>query len=129
MTGWATPPATTCWPGPPTASFTTPGPGDRVARVGGDEFVVILRDLASDETVEAVASRIEDSLSAPYQVGPETIRVGASVGIAHGAPGEATKLVVARADRAMYDVKRTRRPSGRQVSVGAEGLEPPTSAL
>ena len=86
-------------------------PSDRVARVGGDEFVVILRDLAPGETVEAVASRIEDALSAPYQVGPETIKVGASVGIAYGAPGETISEVVDRADRAMYAVKRTRQPS------------------
>ena len=83
-------------------------PADRVARVGGDEFVVILRDMAPNETVEAVASRIEDALSAPYQVGPNTVRVGASVGIAYATPGEAVSAVVARADSAMYKVKRTR---------------------
>jgi diguanylate cyclase (GGDEF)-like protein len=83
-------------------------PADRVARVGGDEFVVILRDLDRDETVEAVASRIEDAVSAPYQVGPDTIRVGASVGVAHGTPGEDVSAMMARADRAMYEVKRAR---------------------
>lgn len=86
-------------------------PADRVARVGGDEFVVILRDLPPDETAEAVASRIEDALSTPYQVGPDTISVGASVGIAYGTPDEAVSLVVARADSAMYKVKRTRVPA------------------
>ena len=83
-------------------------PADRVARVGGDEFVVILRDLAPNETVEAVASRIEDALSGPYQVGPDTVRLGASVGIAYGTPGEPVGAVMARADSAMYKVKRTR---------------------
>jgi GGDEF domain-containing protein len=55
-----------------------------------------------------VASRIEHAVAAPYQVGPNTIRVGASVGIAHSRPGEALSSVVARADRAMYRVKRGR---------------------
>ena len=94
-------------------------PADRVARVGGDEFLVILHDLAPDETAEAVASRIEDALSAPYQVGPETIRVGASVGIAYGTPDEAVSVVVARADSAMYDRKRTRVPRAGEVISGA----------
>lgn len=87
-------------------------PADRVARLGGDEFVVILRDPALNE-VEAVASRIENAVSAPYQVGPDTVQVGASVGIAHGTPGEAISAVVARADSAMYKVKRTRARSAR----------------
>jgi GGDEF domain-containing protein len=80
---------------------------------------VILHDLAPDETAEAVASRIEDALSAPYQVGPETIRVGASVGIAYGTPDEAVSVVVARADSAMYDRKRTRVPRAGEVISGA----------
>jgi diguanylate cyclase (GGDEF)-like protein len=82
-------------------------PADQVARVGGDEFVVILHDPALNE-VEAVASRVENAVSAPYQVGPNTIQVGASVGIAHGSPGETISAVVARADSAMYKVKRSR---------------------
>ena len=92
-------------------------PADHVARVGGDEFVVILRDPAPNETVEAVASRIEGALSAPYQVGPDTIRVGASVGIAYGTPDEAVSVVVARADSAMYKVKRTRIPAAQPPPV------------
>ena len=81
---------------------------DRVARVGGDEFVVILGDDRNEEWVDAVAARIEEAVSAPYQVGPDVVRVGASVGIAYGTPGEAVTDVVARADTAMYEVKRAR---------------------
>ena len=81
---------------------------DRVARVGGDEFVVILGDDRTEAWAAAVAARIEDAVSAPYQVGPDVVRVGASVGVAFGAPGEAIAHVVARADTAMYEVKRAR---------------------
>lgn len=91
-------------------------PDDRVVRVGGDEFVVILSDPAPDEAVEAVASRIENSLSAPYQVGPDIIHVGASIGIAYGTPDDAVSEVVARADHAMYKVKRARVPAAQRRS-------------
>ena len=83
---------------------------DRVARVGGDEFVVILGDDRNEEWVDAVATRIEDAVSASYQVGPDAVRVGASVGVAFGGPGEAVTDVVAGADTAMYAVKRARQP-------------------
>jgi diguanylate cyclase (GGDEF)-like protein len=89
-------------------------PDDRVARLGGDEFVVILADAGGEETAAAVAARIETAVAAPYQVGPDIVRIGASVGIARGAPGESLAAVVARADAAMYEAKRaraeTRRP-------------------
>lgn len=83
-------------------------PDDRVARVGGDEFVVILGDAGGEETAAAVAARIEAAVAAPYQVGPDIVRIGASVGIARGAPGEGLSGVVARADAAMYEAKRAR---------------------
>jgi diguanylate cyclase (GGDEF)-like protein len=82
-------------------------PEDRVARVGGDEFVVIL-EAGSEETSAAVASRIEDAVTESYQVGPDLVRIGASVGVAHGTPAETVADVIARADDAMYAVKRTR---------------------
>jgi diguanylate cyclase (GGDEF)-like protein len=81
---------------------------DRVARVGGDEFVVILGDDSGEDTADAVAARIEAAVSAPYQVGPDVVRVGASVGIAYGRPGEPVTDVIARADAVMYTVKRAR---------------------
>jgi diguanylate cyclase (GGDEF)-like protein len=79
-----------------------------VARVGGDEFVVILGEAGTQETAAAVASRIEDAVTESYQVGPDVVRIGASVGVAHGTPAETVAEVIARADDAMYVVKRTR---------------------
>jgi diguanylate cyclase (GGDEF)-like protein len=96
-------------------------PSDRVARFGGDEFVVILGDAASEETAAAVASRIEDAVAESYQVGPDIVRIGASVGIAHGTPGETVADVVARADRAMYEVKRARAGARLSAQSGTRG--------
>jgi diguanylate cyclase (GGDEF)-like protein len=83
-------------------------PSDRVARIGGDEFVVILGEAGSEETSAAVASRIEDAVTELYQVGPDLVRIGASVGVAHGTAAETVADVIARADDAMYVVKRAR---------------------
>ena len=83
-------------------------PADRAVRLGGDEFLVILADTNGEETAAAVASRIERAVETSYQVGPEVVRVGASVGVAYGSPGEDIVDVVARADSAMYEVKRPR---------------------
>jgi diguanylate cyclase (GGDEF)-like protein len=87
-------------------------PTDRVVRFGGDEFVVLLSDNTPDSP-EAVATRIADALSAPYQLGPEIVRITASVGIAHRAAGEPAAAVLARADQAMFEIKRTRPGRGR----------------
>ena len=57
-------------------------------------------------------ARIEAAVSAPYQVGPDVVRVGASVGIAYGRPGEPVTDIIGRADAAMYAVKRARRGTG-----------------
>jgi diguanylate cyclase (GGDEF)-like protein len=97
---------------------------DRVARVGGDEFVVVLGDDRHAAWVEAVAARIEAAVSAPYQVGPDVVRVGASVGIAYGAPGEAVADVIARADTAMYEVKRARQDVLPPVGYHIAGPDP-----
>ena len=98
-------------------------PADRVARIGGDEFVVILGDTGGEESTGAIAARIEDAVAASYQVGPDVVRIGASVGIAHGTPGEPIADVVARADRAMYEVKRSHAPR-RRAATGRSGAPP-----
>ncbi len=55
---------------------------DTAARLGGDEFVVLLDDYAQEADVEAVAWRIQDSLSLPIEVAGQTHKVGVSIGIA-----------------------------------------------
>jgi len=80
--------------------------GDQVARVGGDEFVVILSPDPNID-VDAVAERIEEALSTPYQVGGQVATIGASVGIAVARSGETIGTLISRADEAMYRVKRS----------------------
>lgn len=79
---------------------------DTVARMGGDEFTVILPKLKTTLDAEKVAKHIISALAEPYFIGNETIYVGASIGIAF-CPNDTTSLdqLVRSADQAMYASK------------------------
>jgi len=81
--------------------------GDTVARVGGDEFVLLLEGLRDVEDCVAVANRILRAFAQPFEVAGRQLRISCSIGIAmHAVQGDAEKLV-AHADAAMYAAKRT----------------------
>ncbi|HXV76029.1 MAG TPA: diguanylate cyclase [Candidatus Polarisedimenticolaceae bacterium] len=83
---------------------------DTVARVGGDEFVVLLPDLDSRRQAIPVARKILRSLSAGLTVGGRELAVGASIGIS-SYPDDArdARQLLRLADSAMYRLKRERR--------------------
>ena len=84
------------------------------ARIGGDEFVVLLDDIRGDLDAEIVASRLIDVLSMPYSIGVHRVVSSASIGIVtstHAA--DDADSVLRDADIAMYEAKRTGR--GRYV--------------
>ena len=82
--------------------------GDTAARVGGDEFVVLLDDVATKGAALVVAERLSEALRAPYEIGTEWRIATASIGVAVGPDGLGTAdAVVAAADTAMYDAKRS----------------------
>ncbi|MFZ1700401.1 MAG: EAL domain-containing protein [Pyrinomonadaceae bacterium] len=57
-------------------------PDDMVARIGGDEFAVILRNLATAGKAQKVARRILDSMSQPFSLGGNRITINLNIGIA-----------------------------------------------
>jgi diguanylate cyclase (GGDEF)-like protein len=78
-----------------------------VSRVGGDEFTVLLSEIASAEGAEVVARRILDCFGEPIRVGSDRVHVGASIGIAlHPEDGADAAALVMSADSAMYESKR-----------------------
>ena len=57
-------------------------PGDTVARIGGDEFTLLLDDIGDVHGASIVAERLQESLSAPFEVDGRELYVSASIGIA-----------------------------------------------
>ena len=78
-----------------------------VARIGGDEFVVLMESASHAANATAVAEKISDALSQPVQIGMRQLQVLPSKRIAlypeHGSSGEA---LLKHADAAMYMAKR-----------------------
>jgi diguanylate cyclase (GGDEF)-like protein/PAS domain S-box-containing protein len=80
---------------------------DTVARIGGDEFSVVLSRTARAEDAVMVAERMVRAFSAPVVVGGKSCQVGISIGIAlYPANGTDADTLVAGADGAMYSAKR-----------------------
>ncbi|MGQ0824184.1 MAG: diguanylate cyclase domain-containing protein [Actinomycetota bacterium] len=82
-------------------------PGDVVARMGGDEFTVMLTRLESAAPALEVAERICDMLTEPFTLGTDNVEISTSIGIAlapadRADPGD----LVRRADVSMYRAKR-----------------------
>ena len=80
--------------------------GDIVARIGGDEFVVIAERVEGPEEAEAIAARLIVALSDPVKCQDVQLSAGASIGIAlaHGDDTAPVELL-ARADVALYQAK------------------------
>ena len=78
---------------------------DTLARVGGDEFVVICRELESTEEAVTIGRRIREVLGQPFRLAVGSVRIDSSIGIAFGRTTDADGLF-ARADQALYRAKR-----------------------
>jgi diguanylate cyclase (GGDEF)-like protein len=77
------------------------------ARVGGDEFLLLVPNASSPEMAQKVAQRVIDTLGKPYKVDGREINIACSIGIAlHEGGNSAVDKLIARADVAMYAAKR-----------------------
>jgi diguanylate cyclase (GGDEF)-like protein len=81
-------------------------PSDTVARFGGDDFMVLCDDVASDRDAVVVAERIAGALAEPFEVDGREVLVGASIGIALAGDGSHTAETLVRdADQTMHRAK------------------------
>jgi diguanylate cyclase (GGDEF)-like protein len=77
-----------------------------VARVGGDEFVLLIRDVADHNALGAVAQRLIDAFRTPFAVGGYKVQSSISVGIAcYPRDGNYGDTLLKHADMAMYRAK------------------------
>jgi diguanylate cyclase (GGDEF)-like protein len=88
-------------------------PHDFVARVGGDEFVVILTKLQSLAESKSVADHIVENVGAPATLGGREYRPLVSVGLAYSGHQETDpQSIVVDADHSMLSIKKSRRQGG-----------------
>ncbi len=79
---------------------------DLLARIGGDEYALIIRNRTQPDTLEQTASKIRHEVSKPIRLHGHIISVGASLGICH-LPGDcnSTEDLLRGAEAAMYNAK------------------------
>ena len=81
-------------------------PEDTVARLSGDEFVVVCPALTSEEEAVVIADRLAEAMRPPVEVGSDEVLVSASIGVAYASSSATTPEELLRdADAAMYRAK------------------------
>jgi diguanylate cyclase (GGDEF)-like protein len=86
--------------------------GDLAARMGGDEFVLLLmKNGAHPLDPEVIVKRVEEQLTMPMTIKNQVISVGCSIGAVRLSPGADPREVLNRADQEMYRVKHSHRTS------------------
>ncbi len=96
---------------------------DVVARAGGDEFLLLLRNVSSAEEIEALIARWMSALSQPYMLTGLELHVSPSIGVARfPIDGAGAEELLARADEAMYFAKRSGRKTFRFFDASVMGF-------
>ena len=92
-------------------------PTDAVARLAGDEFVVLLEGMHSMDEPQFIARKIIAAVEKPFMLDEQFMQVTASIGIAmRSHVGEASSVLMRRADEALYEAKRAGRNTFRLAS-------------
>ena len=99
---------------------------DTIARMGGDEFIVLLNEIHEKPQIETIAARIDRHLREPVNIRDHHLNISASIGVSIY-PDDAgdLELLIQKADMAMYDAKS--RPDQVFVYADAARISPETA--
>jgi diguanylate cyclase (GGDEF)-like protein/PAS domain S-box-containing protein len=96
---------------------------DTAARIGGDEFVVLLPAIETHQDVSKVGQKILHALNQPFALAGHTLEISGSIGVAvYPQHGKDEKLLVKSADIAMYHAKKNGRNNVKMYQPGLQGI-------
>lgn len=93
---------------------------DAVARVGGDEFVLLLTPIQNDKVVAALGERLREKIQAIREIEGQPVSISASIGFAfYPEYARTLEMLMIFADKAMFESKRVAKKDAGMVPVGA----------
>jgi diguanylate cyclase (GGDEF)-like protein/PAS domain S-box-containing protein len=95
---------------------------DFLARIGGDEFVLIVEGLNDKNDAAMIAKKLIESMAPAFDIGDTSLRASTSIGVACFEAGMTPDQLVKAADQAMYDAKRAGRNCFRQAGCARENV-------
>lgn len=105
---------------------------DTVARIGGDEFVIVLSQIESNQDAAMVANEVVSALTQPFLIEQHTIHISCSIGIGiYPLHGSDVVSLMRVADQAMYEAKRAGRGCFRfytEETTNQSSLDSPTQS-
>ena len=94
---------------------------DLVVRMGGDEFIVVLRDVPDQQYIDETAMRLMEVIVRPFDIGGQSLAVTASIGISqYPRDGVDMGALLRQSDTAMYDAKQCGRNNCQNFNPGME---------
>jgi diguanylate cyclase (GGDEF)-like protein/PAS domain S-box-containing protein len=98
---------------------------DTAARIGGDEFVILLPTIETKPNARKVGEKILSALNQPFELGGHTLQISSSIGIAvYPEHGSTEKLLIKSADIAMYHAKQGGRNNVKVYQTGMQAVSP-----
>jgi predicted signal transduction protein with EAL and GGDEF domain len=104
-------------------------PGDTLARLSGDEFVMVCEGLQEEGQIEGLATRLDVAIATPFDLAGLVVELSASIGIAFASPDNDPEQLLHSADTAMYQVKRRGGAHHQVLDKDKEGHEELRSSL